>query len=87
VDVHRHVGDLPLQPLELRERTTELPAGVEVADAGVQRRLRQAGAHRRIAAAFRVELVDQDRGPLLGVDLRPDEHVLRLDPDVLEVDQ
>ena len=80
-ELHRHVGDLPLQSLQVSQPTRSGRSLTDVVSGELERALRRADAHRRVAEALVVE-VEQQRLEALGRTL--EEHVLGLDPDVVE---
>ena len=59
LELRRHVGDLPLQPLELGERPAADDPLVDVAHRVLERALRGADAHGGVAAPLVVEVRDQ----------------------------
>ena len=79
-----HVGDLPLQALEHGERLAADHALVHVADRVLERALRGADAHRRVAAPLVVDVPDQRLERLAVRRVADEEDVLGLDAHVVE---
>ena len=59
LELHGHVGQLPLQALQVGQRPAPDDPLVHVAHRVLQRPLRGADAHRRVAAALVVEVREQ----------------------------
>ena len=83
-ELRRHVGDLPLQALEVAERLVADPALAHVLHRVLERALRGADAHRRVAAAFVVDVRDQRLERLAVRGVAPQQHVGGLDAHVVE---
>ena len=59
VDLGRHVGELPLDALQVDQAFAGVRPFARVLDGVLQRTLRRTDAHRGVAAAFVVEVREQ----------------------------
>ena len=83
-ELRGHVGDLPLQALEIGQGLVAELALVHVVHRVLERALRGADTHRRVAAAFVVDVRDQRLERLAVRGVAPQQHVVGLDPHVVE---
>ena len=84
LELGAHVGDLPLQALQVGERPPADDALVHVADGVFQGSLRGAQAHGSVATALVVEMGEQSLEGLGVVGIAGEQDVVGLDAHVVE---